>query len=156
MTDDDEHGLQVAVPVGSEQVYAAFSIDRSETVASSSAGAILAKAHAGRLTGMEGSTIAAFGVSRPTRTISFTHPFRLTGFAFDQLPVRIADFAGHYDLPTPPPEPGDIVVKKRNRQQEAWPLVLIGRDRLDRCTEISFATQTRMVTLTCNFGDAAS
>lgn len=155
MTGDDEHGLQIPIPIGADHIYAAFSLDRAESVASASAGAILARAHAGRPTGTEGVTIAAFGIDRPTRTIAFAHPFRLTGFAFDRLPVRIADFAGHYDLPAPPPEPGDIVVRKRGRQQEAWPLVLIGRDRLDSCAQIAFTTQTRMLSLTCDFAATA-
>jgi len=151
MTGDDEHGLQVPTPIGPEQVYIAFSLDRADSVASSSAGAILAKAHAGRLTGTGRETVAAFGIGRPARTLTFGHAFTLAGFRFDRLTVRTADFAGHYDFPTDPAEPGDIVVKRRIRQQEAWPVILIGRDRLDRCSEIAFATQTRALTLRCDF-----
>ncbi|MDB5685619.1 MAG: hypothetical protein JWR77_208 [Rhizorhabdus sp.] len=151
MTGDDEHGLQLPVPIGGDFVYAAFALDRADSVASSSAGAILAKAHGGRMTGTSGATVAAFGVSRPTQTMTFSHTFSLAGFNFDRLPIRIADFAGHHALPMPPAEPGDIVVKRRYPQQAAWPVISIGRDRLDRCSEIIFATHTRALALRCDF-----
>ena len=76
----------------------------------------------------------------------------LAGFRFDSLRVRTAvHLGGGYQLPRDRAEPGDIVVRKRVRPQEAVPIVLIGRDRLDRCSEIMFDTVSRSLSLRCPF-----
>lgn len=151
MVDSDARGLETqdAAPVRLQ-----FSLDQRETVATAAAGAILAKAHGGRRETGEEKVTAAFGIERPAQVIRFGKPFELAGFAFDRLTVRVADFAGRNELPRDAAEAGDIVVNRRVARQEAWPVVQIGRDRLDRCFEILFETQTAFLTLRCDFKGA--
>jgi hypothetical protein len=84
--------------------------------------------------------------------LSFRRPARLAGFRFDRLPVRTADFAGKFEYPVDPDEPendDDIVVKKRMVQQRAWPVVIIGQDRLGSCGEALYDAIAKRLTLRC-------
>jgi hypothetical protein len=153
--DSDERGPETMVPVGARQIAVQFAFDRPDSVATASAGAILATVHGGHREG-QGSTVAAFGVMRPTTTLILKRPAWLAGFRFDRLPVRTADFAGHFSFPEDPDEPGDIVVRRKTPQQQAWPVMLIGRDRLDRCSEARYDTIARRLTLRCAYDDGPS
>ena len=148
--DSSEHGPQSAVQIGKDRVYLQFALDRAQSVATSSAGAILARHYGGRLGG-QGTIIGAFGVSRPTTLLTLKRPADLAGFNFERLLVRTADFAGKYTFPSDPDnsEENDIVVKKKVRQQDPWPVVLIGSDRLDACSEARYDTIASTLTLRC-------
>lgn len=148
--DDDDRGPQASVPIGRSDILVQFSLNRAESVATGSAGALLAQAQGGKLT-ESAPTVAAFGISRPTAMLSFARPADIAGFRFDQLRVRTADFAGNIAFPADPAEDSDIVVQKKVEQQRAWPVVLIGRDRLDRCSEARFDTIAKRLTLRCAF-----
>ena len=148
MDDSDEQGPQSAVQVGRNQIFLQFALGRSQTVAASSAGAIIAQRHGGQLGG-QGTTIGAVGVSRPTSLLTFRQPVDIAGFLFKTLMVRTADYAGKFEFPVEAADPDDIVVRKRIPQQKAWPVVLIGKDRLDACGEALYETTTGKLTLRC-------
>ena len=153
--DSSEHGPQSAVQIGKNRIYLQFALGRAQSVATSSAGAILAQRYGGRLGG-RGTIIGAFGVSRPTTLLTLKRPANLAGFRFERLLVRTADFAGKYTFPSDPDdsEDNDIIVKKKVRQQDPWPVVLIGGDRLDACSEARYDTIARTLTLRCAPSDA--
>lgn len=152
--DHDEHGPQASVQLGRETVFLQFSLERVDSVATASAGVILARAYGGRL-GEGGSIVAAFGVERPTTMLGFPKPIAIGGFTYARLPVRTADFGGKYSFPTDPGEPGDIEVRRKVVPQDPWPVILIGQDRLGACAEISFDAISRTLTLRCSAGDPA-
>ena len=154
--DSGEHGPQATLQMGGKPLFVQFAFDRSDSVATASAGAILADAHGGRLSAVDAPDIGAFGIARPVALLRFPRPVEIAGFLYAQLPVRTADFAGNFDFPAAPGEAGDIVVRRKVEQQRAWPMVLIGRDRLDRCSEASFDTIAHRLTLRCAFEPAAS
>ncbi len=147
--DSSEHGPQTAMTAGPDTIFIQFSLQRPESVATASAGAILAGVHGGRLAG-SGSTIAAFGIERPTSTLHFDRPATVAGFRYPAIAVRTADFGGRRAFPLDPSEPQDIVVRKRVPRQEAWPVVLVARDRLDRCSEALYDGNRRTLTLRCS------
>ena len=149
MIDDNvAHGPQATQKVGSDTLFVQFSLERGESVATGSGGAILARHYGGHL-GSPSTTVAAFGVERPTSMLVLKAPAQIAGFTFDHIAVRTADFAGKEQFPTDPDEPGDILVKRKVAQQEAWPVVLIGRDWLDRCSEAVFDGITQRLSLLC-------
>ena len=150
MTDDDETGPETALISGKVTIRVQFALGRAESVATSSAGALLAQAHGGRLS-ESAPTVAAFGIARPTATLAFPRPIAIAGFRFDQLRVRTADFAGKIAFPADRADSGEILVSRKIEQQRAWPVVLIGRDRLDRCSEALFDTIGKRLTLRCAF-----
>jgi len=146
--DDSERGPQARVAAGSESIFIQFSLDRPESVATASAGAMLARLHGGRLS-ERGTIVAAFGVERPVSALRFPRPVSIAGFPFDELAVRTADFGGRLGFPADPDAPEDIVVARKVTPQSAWPVVLIGRDRLDRCGEVLFDGNRHVLTLRC-------
>lgn len=146
--DDDEHGPQARVPVGRRSILLQFSLERQHSVATAAAGAILAREYGGRL-GDGGMMVAAFGIERPVAQLRFTRPAAIGGFDYASLPVRTADFGGTETFPVDPDETDDIVVKRKVSGQQAWPVVSIGRDRLDRCGEAIYDGLTRQLTLRC-------
>lgn len=148
--DNSEHGPQTTVSMGRETIFLQFSLQRSTSVATASAGAILAGVQGGRLTD-GGTTIAAFGIERPISTLRLDRPATVGGFTYPQIAVRTADFGGRHDFPVDPSEPQDIVVKKKVPQQAAWPVILVGRDRLDHCSAASFDGNSHVLTLHCAF-----
>ncbi|MFD2502096.1 hypothetical protein ACFSTI_29110 [Rhizorhabdus histidinilytica] len=146
--DNDEHGPQAGVTVGRDTIFVQFSLQRPESVATASAGAILARAQGGRLTD-GGSVVAAFGIERPISILDFDRPAAIAGFRYPRIAVRTADFGGRHVFPVDPSEPQDIVVAKKVPLQEAWPVVLVARDRLDRCGEAAYDGNRHILTLRC-------
>lgn len=148
--DTNEHGPQATATIGRETIFLQFSLHRRDSTATASAGAILAAAQGGRLAD-GGTTVAAFGVERPISILRLDRPASIAGFRYPRIAVRTADFGGRHDFPVDPSEPRDIVVKKKVPQQEAWPVVLVARDRLDRCGEALFDGNSHILTLRCAF-----
>ncbi|WP_156677784.1 hypothetical protein [Sphingomonas profundi] len=151
MERDGDFGLQARQRVGREAVRVKLSLVRNETLATASAGAILAAAHGGRFAGGTQAVPVMFGIARPARPIAFDRPPVLAGFRFDWLLVRTADFGGRRQLPQEAGGTDDIVVRRRVPRQIDWPAIVIGRDRLDRCGEIAFSPLTLTMTLRCDF-----
>jgi len=152
LTRSDEAGLAVATPTPKGEVFTGFSLGYSGTLATAAAGAILAEAYGGRLIGGRFEVAPAFGVSRPAQRVVLDREVELAGFRVKDLSVRIADFRGNHALPREPATAGEILVKQRGpRGQTAWPAILIGRDRIDRCAEILFERAPLAVMLRCAF-----
>jgi len=148
LEEDEERGPQASFALDRSTLFVQLSLTRPASVATASAGVLLARTYGGRLEG-EARSIAAFDIDRPVSMLTLQRQAQLAGFAFRQIPVRIADFAGNLSFPADPAESGDIVVKRRVSQQRAWPVLLIGRDRLDACSEILFETSVHRLTLSC-------
>jgi hypothetical protein len=146
--DNNEHGPQAAMSIGRETIFVQFSLHRRASVATASAGAILAAAQGGRLTD-GGTTVVAFGIERPISILRLDRPASVAGFHYPRIAVRTADFGGRHDFPVDPSEPQDIVVKKKVPQQDAWPVILVARDQLDRCGEALFDGNSHVLTLRC-------
>lgn len=148
LDDNVIHGPQARQTVGADAIFVQFSLEQDRTVATGSAGAILARAHGGRLDDA-GEIEAAFGIKRPASMLTFATPANVGGFPYDEMIVRTADFGGSEEYPRDPDKAGDIMVQRRVPQQEAWPAVLIGRDRLDRCDRAEIDRRTNRLSLRC-------
>ncbi len=150
MRRDDDHGMSMRETVNGHILSIQFSLDRQETLATAASGAMLADAWGGRFVGGYTPVLVAWGVSRPSRILAFTRPASLAGFRVAAIRTRTADFAGQGRLPTDPATPGEILVRRKVRPQYGWPVVAIGRDRLDRCGELRLDTQMLLLTLRCD------
>jgi hypothetical protein len=152
-----ETGLSAVIPTAAGELFVGFSLGQPRTLATAAAGAMLAEANGGRFVGQSFDVAPAFGVMRPARTIAFDRPPNIAGFRIPDVPVRIADFRGDHELPHEAERDGDIVVnQRRRRSQTAWPAVLIGRDRIDRCSEILFRRAPMALSLRCAFDAVAA
>jgi hypothetical protein len=128
-----------------------FALTQTQTVGTAAAGAMLSREFGGHWKGDAGRVTLAFDISRPARAIAFTNPVRLAGFQFDSLLVRISDFAGAEQLPTDRIDPGDVVITRHLRRQQAWPAVSLGAEHLSRCAELTYTALPRTLTLRCAF-----
>jgi len=141
----------LSAPAGVANVRLRFALGQARSVGTAAAGATLSRLWDGRWDGPPERVILIFGVTRPARIIAFAGPSRLAGFRFDRLLVRISDFAGDEKLPADPARGDEIVVSHRLSRQQARPVVLIGADRLSRCTEVVYQALPRSLTLHCAF-----
>jgi hypothetical protein len=146
-----ETGLSAPTQTAAGELFVGFSLGQAETLATAAAGAILTAAQGGRFAGSNFDVAPAFGVRRPARLIRFDRPAILAGFRIAEVPVRVGDFGGGRKLPEDPALAGEIVVQRRRAAQPAWPAILIGRDRIDRCAEIRFQRAPMALTLRCTF-----
>jgi hypothetical protein len=155
LTRSSEGGLTIATSTPAGEVFVGLSLTYPGALATAAAGAILAEAQGGRLIGDRFDVAPAFGVSRPAQRLILGRAVELAGFPVSELAVRIADFRGSHVLPRDAPLAGEIVVRQRGpRAQRAWPTILIGRDRLDRCAEILFTRDPMSIMLRCAFAGA--
>lgn len=141
----------LVAPSGPQGVQLRFGVAQPRSIGTAAAGAALARKWAGRWGAQPERASLAFGVQRPARVIAFGQPGLLAGFQFDRLLVRTSDFAGQERLPPDPAGPGELVVSRRLARQPLWSSVMIGADRLGRCTEIVYAAIPRTLTLRCAF-----
>lgn len=148
---DEDGGMAARAEAGGRAIAVQFALERPGTLATAAAGAILAKAWSGTFAGRYEPVLVAWGVSRPSRMIAFARPGALAGFRFDALRTRTGDFAGRERLPTDPPGADEILVSRRTTHQRGWPVVMIGRDRLDHCVEMRLRTRELVLAMRCDF-----
>lgn len=136
--------------VGDRKVEVRFGLDIPRTVVTASTGAQLAQLHGGAWAGGAFPHVIGFFVERPVRPMTFARPVTLGGLQFRQALVRGSDFRGRNALPTDPPaDPSEIVVRGDAGKTRAVYNALIGQDLLSRCSRISYASGTRVLTLRC-------
>lgn len=149
MSYSKETGLQIEQATPAGPILVQFSLWRGGAVATKAAGTILARAFGGRFDSGYSHIRGPFGVERPVRAMSLSQPARLAGFPVDRLQVRIADFGGRRRFPEEAAQQGDIVVRRKVKAHHDWPSILIGREYLERCSEVVFQTVTRTISLRC-------
>ncbi len=153
-TTTEQSGLSIPWRVGRETIHIVVAPEASETIATASAAAILARAFGARLGDEAHEVPVAYGITRPVRNMTLGRPAMLLGFRLDHIGVRIGDYAGDTDLPQPDlssvPSPDEIVVRhKPAPPQFRWAAITIGRDLLDRCSQISVYRRTEQIGLVC-------
>jgi hypothetical protein len=135
---------------GRPQIEVRFGLDIPRTVVTASTGAKLAELHGGSWAGEAFAHVIGFFVARPVRPMAFARMVTLGGLSFDRALVRGSDFRGRNALPTDPPaDPSEIVVRGDAGKTRAVYNALLGQDLLSRCSSISYATQSRVLTLRC-------
>lgn len=141
--------------LGERTIEVRFGIDVPRTVVTASTGAQLASLHGGAWTGAAFPHVIGFFVERPVRPMAFSRPVTLGGLTLDRALVRASDFRGRNALPTDPPaDPTEIVVTGEGGKTSAVYNAILGQDLLSRCSGISYAPATRVLTLRCSSGAA--
>jgi hypothetical protein len=136
--------------VGDRRIEVRFGLDIPRTVMTASTGAKLADLHGGSWAGAAFPHVIGFFVERPVRPMVFARPVTLGGLSLDRALVRGSDFRGRNALPADPPaDPSEIVVRGDAGKTRAVYNALLGQDLLSRCSSISYATPSRVLTLRC-------
>jgi hypothetical protein len=101
------------------RIFVEFSLLQPHSLATASAGALIAASHGGEWTGEARPALIKFGIERPIRPMRLARPLEIGGFALPALHVRTGDHRGNFQLPpdaAPPPsseagqDPDEIVV----------------------------------------------
>lgn len=136
------------VSIGGQVVTVLFDPQHRHTLATAGAGAAIASAQAGQLTGPPGSAEIAFGIERPVRTLRLGTPLSIGPLAIASLSVRIADGGSLGGIADADADPDEIVVAA-GRKSDRRNTLIIGRDQLDRCSSIVFDKPAKVIRLTC-------
>lgn len=132
---EDEAGLHVRVPIGSQVVKVRFS-PREQTVATAAAAAVIADLHGAVWDGDQQRAEIGYGVARPVRPLALAKPLPIGQLSVSRLLVRLADFAGRHELPeegAPAAAPDEILVQARRPTQDAVYRLTLGRGTLAGC-----------------------
>jgi hypothetical protein len=137
---------------GNRTVPIYFSTSRDDSMATASAGALLAQLQGGRWAGDPRRHLIALGIGRPARPMVLERPIDLGGFAIARFFVRTGDHRGDYRLPTDvSADPGEVVVTGLTKsRQRAWLVLTVGMDRLSSCSSLRYRKADRRLTLICD------
>lgn len=136
--------------VGNETIGVRFVLDTPRTLVTAAAGALLAEQNGGTWSGEPFLHPLPLGVRRPVRPMTFSRPIDLGGLSLRQALIRTADFGGRYALPADgPPDPDEVLVTGKRAPSPAYLIVILGRDRLEACSTLTYAAPTRLLTLQC-------
>lgn len=148
---DDAHLAGTAM-VGGKPIDVQLEPEMPRTVATATAGTLLAAALGGALTGPPERALVTLGVERPVRLLALDRPFEVAGVATRIVPVRVTDWAGDNKPPRDAdadPTPDEIAVTGRQQRLRAWAMVALGADLLAPCAEIAWEAAARQFVLTC-------
>lgn len=136
------------IDIGGRPLTILFDPQHARTLATAGAGAAIAAAYGGTLTGGTGRAEVAFGIDRPIRTLRLARALAIGPLGIEALSVRISDNGSVSAIADADADPDEIVVsagKKRNRRD----VLIVGRDQLDRCSSIEFDKRAKLIRLTC-------
>ena len=136
------------IDVGGRPLTILFDPQHARTLATAGAGASIAAAQGGTLTGGTGRAEVAFGIDRPIRTLRLARPLNVGPLSLSAVSVRIGDNGSVGGIADADADPDEIVVragKKSNRRD----VLIIGRDQLDHCSSIVFDKKAKVIRLTC-------
>lgn len=125
-----------------------FDPGRRRTVATASAGSLLANAFGGQLSGTTEPVDIAFGIRRPVRTLHLQRPLLIGPIPLYELGVRTNDFGSVDGIPEVGGDPDEIVVVAHGKKPRVEQ-IKVGADVLDRCSWIAFDGRARQIRLSC-------
>ena len=145
-------GLFGQIEVAGRTVRIRFDLRHERTVATATAGNLVAAAQGGALTGAIEPVEIAFGVDRPVRRLHLARPLQVGPFALADLGVRVSDYGTVGAIPDADrvPDPDEIVVTGKDKKHERdGGQIRLARDRLGACASIVFDKSAKLIRLTC-------
>lgn len=125
-------------------------------VASAAAGAAIARAYGGTLSGPSWDVEILFGVTRPVRLMTLQKPLVIGPLSMKQIAVRVRDRiddAGRGDaIPDGTEDPSEIVVPARKNGRAPYFGLSIPRATLAACSRLTFDKAAKQIELWCNPG----
>jgi hypothetical protein len=149
---DRAGGLHYPLTFGDRTIVAEFSLIQPRSLATASAGALLAQHLGGDWTGEAREGLIKFGVSRPVRPMRFARPLDVGGVAVNDIFVRTGDNRGNFQLPPDAAarqDPDEIVVTGNVPRGRARLFLTVGAERLSACSSLSYRPASKTLTLRC-------
>lgn len=155
---DSERGLFYSFEFSGETILTRFTLADRPTTATGATAALLAERKGGQWAGDTFMQPVRYDIVRPVREMAFRQPVSVGGFALMHLMVRVSDDLGSYRLPAgvasaSMPMENSIVITGRKRRSPVgtanfW--LMIGRDDLSRCSEMSYYKRAEKLLLRCS------
>lgn len=142
----------VRIDVGGRPIYAAFSLDRSESLVTATGGKWIADALSGRFDGEAREAPILYGVARPIRSLKLDRPLMLGELEIRDLAVRVSDIGnaqGIAEGPALEQDPNEIVVSSESKRKVPNQRLYIGMETIGHCASITYDFDARTVTLMC-------
>lgn len=142
----------VRIDVGGRPIYAAFSLDRPESLVMATGGKWIADAHGGRFDGEVREAPILYGVARPVRSLTLDRPLMLGALEIRDLAVRVSDMGnaqGIAEGPASEPDPNEIVVSGDSKRKVPNQRLYIGTNTIGHCASITYDFKAGTVTLMC-------
>lgn len=141
-------------------LYFAFDLDDAQQypIASAAAGAAIAKAYGGALSGPSWDVELLFGIKRPVRLLTLDRPFRIGPLSFSRIAVRVRDridAAGRgEDIKDADriEDPSEVVVTAKAKGRPPIFSLTIPRASLAACSRLSFDKGAKRIELWCKPG----
>lgn len=148
---DHGRGLFFPLELAGKTIAVRLSTLQPLSMATASAGAILAGEHDGSWTGEPRTEHIRFGISRPVRPMTLQRPVNFDSLRIQDILVRTSDNPGQQLPPEPTSDPDEIVVRaKAQSKQPATLLITLGYDRLTSCSSISYRRASQAFMLQCD------
>lgn len=142
----------VRLDVGGRPIYAAFSLDRAESLVTATGGRWIADANGGQFSGGARAAPILYGVSRPVRPLELARPLKLGELEIRNLAVRVSDMGsaeGIADGASVDQDPNEIVVTGDSKRKVPNQRLYIGMDTIGHCASITYDFAAGTVTLMC-------
>lgn len=142
----------VRIDVGGRPVYAAFSLDRAESVVTATGGKWIADANGGRFNGDAREAPILYEVSRPIRGLDLGRPLMLGDLEIRNLAVRVSDMGNAQGIPDatiPDQDLDEIVVTGESKRKVPTQRIYIGMDTIGHCASLTYDFEAGTVTLMC-------
>jgi hypothetical protein len=129
------------------QVY--FRLKRTQTLATATAGSVIAAAQGGHLVGDPGPMLIDLGVARPVQMMRLDRPLAIGPLSIDRLAVRVADYGRTRISKVQPADPNEIVVTGTRRRDRRYDWLSVGSDALAGCSSLTIDKKRKTLTLSC-------
>lgn len=142
----------VRIVVDGRPVFAAFSLDRAESLVTATGGRWIADANGGRFDGNSRQAPILYGVARPVRSLRLDRPLMLGEFEIRNLAVRVSDMGnaqGIAEDSAAEQDPNEIVVTGDSKRKVPNQRLYIGMDTIGHCASITYNFEAGTVTLMC-------
>ncbi len=136
------------IETGKRNIIVLFDPQHETTVATAGAGAALAEANGGALSGATGSAEVVFGIRRPVRTLRLDRPLAIGPLSIGAVAVRIGDNGSVAGVKDEDADPEEVVVSAKGGS-ERRDVVIVGRDHLAKCSSIVFDKKAKQIRLSC-------
>ena len=144
-------GLFAEIMVDGEPLKVRFDIHHADTLATAITGQRIANANGGALTGPVEHADIVFGVARPIRRMKLARPLVVGPLTLNSVKVRVSDYGSARTIPDADavPDPDEIVVTGKKKQDKERDRLSIGLDQLERCSSLTFDKAAKLVRLSC-------
>ena len=140
-------GFYTRWPIGDTYIPTFFTFARPESMASASAGAVLAQAFGARMEGESRTMHIELGIHRPVRDLVTPDRLMLGELPLKDLVVRTQDTGSTAAIPDEDSDPNEIVVA--GGKAKIAPFLWIGTASLERCSSLSFDREAQVIRLSC-------